>query len=103
MSGHKSPSELKREVQAKKRIRQNKKRNLRNKTLKSAYNTELKKFLSLIEEKNKDVLKEKLPFVHKIIDKAYSKGIISKNAASRKKSRFTILINKTITPAPENA
>ena len=76
-------------VSAIKRIRQNKKKNLRNRMMKSRYRTELKKFLELVsDEKNKGGKESQLSFIHKIIDKARTKGIISKNAASRKKSQM---------------
>lgn len=85
MANHKS---------ALKRNRQNIKRNQRNTALRSAYRTELKKFLVLVEEKNMESLTKTLPAIHKAVDKACSKGLISKNAASRKKSRLSILVNK---------
>lgn len=84
MANHKS---------ALKRNRQNIKRNLRNSALRSAFRTELKKFMVLVEEKNSELSKQ-LPHIHKVIDKACTKGILTKNAASRKKSRLTILVNK---------
>lgn len=84
MANHKS---------ALKRNKQNIKRNLRNSNLRSAYRTELKKFMALIEAKSSE-LSTQLPHIHKVIDKAYSKGILTKNAASRKKSRLSQLVNK---------
>jgi len=69
----------------KKRIRQDSKRNVRNKSLKS----ELKTTLKSIE--NGDVSSETKNQALKSLDVAYSKGIISKNYRDRNKSRISIL------------
>jgi len=79
-----------------KRARQNIKRNLRNRSLLSHYRTEIKKFVTLIEGKSIEECQKKLPLIHKTIDKMETKGVISKNAASRKKSRLTIQLNKMV-------
>ncbi len=71
---------------AKKRIKQNQKRRLRNKSYKSFLRTITKKYLRENDpEKKKDLLKE----VYSAYDKAVSKGILHKNTASRKKSKLT--------------
>ncbi len=86
-------------ISAIKRIRQNRKKNLRNRMVRSRYKTELNKFLEFVsDKKNKEVkeLQQQLSFIHKIIDKARTKGIISKNSASKKKSQMANqLKNKT--------
>ena len=69
----------------KKRIRQDSKRNVRNKSLKS----ELKTTLKSIE--NGDVSSETKNQALKSLDVAYSKGIISKNFRDRNKSRISSL------------
>jgi len=69
-----------------KRNRQNEKRALRNKTTRSQMRTYTKKAL---EAAGTDQADESLRLAVKYIDKAASKGIIHKNAASRKKSRLT--------------
>ena len=66
----------------KKRIRQDLKRNVRNKSLKS----ELKTTLKSIE--NGDVSSETKNQALKSLDVAFSKGVISKNYRDRNKSRF---------------
>ena len=48
----------------------------------------------LVSEKKYSEAKKILPLVYKNLDKTAKKGIIKKNAASRKKSRITKLINK---------
>ena len=84
---------------AAKRARQNVKRRLRNRALKSSYRTEIKKFVKLVQEKKVDDAKQMLPAIHKVIDKTCSKGALPKNAASRKKSKMTTLLNKAIAEA----
>ena len=69
----------------KKRIRQDSKRNVRNKSLKS----ELKTTLKSIE--NGDVSSETKNQALKSLDVAFSKGVISKNFRDRNKSRISRL------------
>ena len=69
----------------KKRIRQDSKRNVRNKSLKS----ELKTTLKAIE--NGDVSSETKNLALKSLDVAFSKGVISKNYRDRNKSRISSL------------
>ena len=69
----------------KKRIRQDSKRNVRNKSLKS----ELKTTLKSIE--NGDVSSETKNEALKSLDVAFSKGVISKNYRDRNKSRISSL------------
>ena len=69
----------------KKRIRQDSKRNVRNKSLKS----ELKTTLKSIE--NGDVSSETKNQALKSLDVAFSKGVISKNFRNRNKSRISSL------------
>ena len=67
----------------KKRIRQDKKRNLRNKSIK----TELKTILKSVEDNTVENKSNAL----KTLDTAYSKGIITKNFRDRNKSRISQL------------
>ena len=69
----------------KKRIRQDSKRNVRNKSLKS----ELKTTLKSIEDG--DVSSETKNQALKSLDVAFSKGVISKNYRDRNKSRISSL------------
>ena len=73
-----------------KRNRQNEKRALANKAVRSKMRTYTKKAL---ESAGTDSSAEDLRLAIKHIDKAASKGIIHKNAAARKKSRLTKAIN----------
>ena len=79
---------------AAKRARQNIKRRLRNRDVRSTYRTALKQFSALIESGKIDEAKAALPALHKNIDTASTKGVITKENASRKKSRVTLMLNK---------
>jgi small subunit ribosomal protein S20 len=79
---------------AEKRARQNKKRQLRNVSVKSRVKTRLKAVLSVVGEKKKDDSREALAKAIAVIDKAASKGVLHKNTASRKISRLTRKVNQ---------
>ena len=77
----------KKKSSAEKRHRKSEERRLRNKSAKSAVKTSVKKFVSLAQKKDAEAevaLREMI----KKIDTAAGKGIITKNAAARKKSRM---------------
>ena len=69
----------------KKRIRQDSKRNVRNKSLKSELKTTLKSL------ENSEVSSEAKNQALKSLDVAFSKGVISKNYRDRNKSRISSL------------
>ena len=71
----------------KKRIRQDNKRNIRNKTAKTYLKTSLK---SIYDDENNLVLENKSEVIRNL-DKAYSDGIISKNFRDRNKSKISKL------------
>ena len=73
---------------AAKRMRQEKKRRMRNRIYKKRIKTAYKKVLSLIEEGNKEILKQAFSEFQSICDKAVKKHVIHKNNAARKKSRL---------------
>lgn len=79
---------------AKKRLRQNIKRNLRNRSHKSALRTQLKKFFTLLKEGNVQVAEEELRLTVKKLDKGVVKGILDKGTANRRKSRLTKKLNQ---------
>ncbi len=76
-----------------KRQRQEEKRRKRNKMVKSAIKTLIKKVKKAALEKSPE-LENYLREAIKAIDKAASKGIIHKNTAARKKSRLQTFVNK---------
>ena len=71
----------------KKRIRQDEKKNLRNKAAKTSLKSSLK---SIYDEENNLVIENKEEVIRKL-DIAYSNGIISKNFRDRNKSRISKL------------
>lgn len=74
---------------AKKRILVNNKKNLRNRSIKSALKTVLKKFNTAVAEGNKELAASMLPTVISAVDKAAAKGVMHKNAANRKKAELS--------------
>jgi small subunit ribosomal protein S20 len=78
---------VKKSSSAGKRHRKSEERRLRNKSAKSAVRSSVKKFVSLAQKKDPQA-EAALREMIKKIDTAAGKGIISKNAAARKKSRM---------------
>ncbi len=79
---------------AKKALRQNVRRKAGNLVYKNKIKDLLKEVKALVSEKKLKEAKDLLPQIYKALDKAAKVGVIKKNAASRKKSRITKLINK---------
>lgn len=77
-----------------KRIRQNEKRRLRNKAVRSEIKTRIKRVKAAVLEGDNQALEEKLRVATKRIDKAASKGIIHKNKAARLKSQLHRCVSK---------
>lgn len=86
----------KRNLSALKRVRQAEKRQLRNKSVKTAIKTATKRVITAVEEKDREKVQKELLEATKIISLAASKGIIHRNAASRKISRLTVIANKVL-------
>ena len=80
-------------LSTKKRLRQSRKKQVQNKANRTRVKTQLKKVRSTAEESGADA-KKILPETYAVIDKAVKKGILSKNAAARHKSRLTKLSNQ---------
>ncbi|MHA1472974.1 MAG: 30S ribosomal protein S20 [Promethearchaeota archaeon] len=79
---------------AKKALRQSEKRRLRNIHKRRKIKKTLKELEKFIDGKKIKEARELLPKTYKLIDKAAKTGLIKENAAARKKSRLTRLINK---------
>lgn len=79
---------------AKKRILVINKKTLRNKMIKSAVKTSIKKVVIACQAGNKAQAQAALVAATKAIDMACTKGVYHKNNASRKKSRLAKLVNK---------
>lgn len=80
---------------AKKALRQNKTRRVRNIRKIVSYKASVKDFRKLIAAGKKDDAKKMLPKVYQNLDKAVKSGVIKKNKASRLKSSATLLLQKT--------
>ncbi|MEK6812956.1 MAG: 30S ribosomal protein S20 [Nanoarchaeota archaeon] len=80
---------------AKKARRQNAVKRLKNFKRKSAFKTLLKQEEKLIDQKSFEEAQKLLPQLYKALDKAAARGVIKKNTAARKKSRFTKLLQGT--------
>jgi small subunit ribosomal protein S20 len=77
---------------AKKRLRQNVVRRERNRAVKSAVKTQIKKVLSAIDDGNVELAETEYRAAAKQIDRAGARRVIHKNAAARKKSRLQKII-----------
>ncbi|MDO5346746.1 MAG: 30S ribosomal protein S20 [Lachnospiraceae bacterium] len=78
---------------AKKRILVTKTRNERNKAIKSAVKTAIKKVDAAVAANDKEAASAALLAATSAIDKAATKGVYHKNTASRKISRLTKAVN----------
>jgi len=79
---------------AKKALRQNKRRRVRNVRQSRSLKDEVKSLKKLVIAKDKKGANETLPKVYKALDKAVKTNLIKKNTASRMKSRLTKTVNK---------
>ena len=78
---------------AKKRILVAKTRNERNKSIKSAVKTAIKKVEAAVAEKDKAAAQAALVSATSVIDKAAKKGVYHKNNAARKVARLAKAVN----------
>ena len=79
---------------AKKANRQSKRRKEQNSVYKNKIKVLVKEFRSLVLGKKLDDAKKLLPKIYQALDKAAKVNVLKKNTASRKKSRFTKLVDK---------
>lgn len=73
---------------ASKRLRQTKVRQARNKTIKTAMRTQVKKVLTAVSDGDNEKAEVEFKLAAKKLDQAGAKGVIHKNVAGRKKSRL---------------
>ena len=78
---------------AKKRVLVNQKKADRNKSIKSAVKTSIKKVEAAVVSKNKEAAVAALANAISTIDKAATKGVYHKNNAARKVSRLSKAVN----------
>lgn len=81
---------------AKKRLKQNKRANIQNRSIKSEIKTFAKKVEASLDEKD---LKKTIS----LLDEAARKRVIHRNKASRLKSRLTKLVNQKASGTPQGA
>ena len=62
--------------------------------IKSATKTAMKKVVVAVEANDKAAAQAALTSAISALDRAYTKGIVSKNSCARKKSSLTRLVNK---------
>ena len=91
MAGKKSSAE--------KRHAQSEVRRLHNKAIKSTCRTYAKQFVEAVQAKDKALAETRLKTLVSELDSARSKGVLTRNAVSRKKSRMMKLFNVTFAEA----
>ncbi|HLM84001.1 MAG TPA: 30S ribosomal protein S20 [Candidatus Bathyarchaeia archaeon] len=80
---------------AKKYLKASKKRAAQNLKIKKTYRAAMKNVRELSKEDKTDEAKKTFPAMQKAIDKAAKVGVITKNAAARKKSRLVKMLKKS--------
>jgi small subunit ribosomal protein S20 len=71
-----------------KRHRQSESHRLRNKSVRSAVKSQIKKFLDAVEKKDRSAAEAEFKQVSSLLDSAAGKGVYHKNNTARKKSRL---------------
>ena len=79
---------------AKKRVLVTKSKTLQNKIFRTQLKTDIKKFQAAVAAGDNALAQETYKAAVKKIDQAAARNIIHKNAAARKKSQFTKILNK---------
>lgn len=80
---------------AEKRHAQSEVRRLHNKAIKSTCKTYAKQFVEAVQAKDQKLAEETYKKLQKELDSARTKGVLTRNAVSRKKSRMMNLYNVT--------
>jgi small subunit ribosomal protein S20 len=76
-----------------KRMRKSEEQRQRNRAVKSALKTQMKKFNTAMEAGEKPTAAEEFARASRELDKAASKGVIHRNKAANKKSRMSRSLN----------
>ena len=80
--------------QQKKRVLTNEKRRQRNKSVRSATRTEIRKFREAVAAGDKAAAEKQLRVASRALDKSVSKGVFHRNNAANKKSGMATAFNK---------
>lgn len=86
-------------LSAKKRIRQNAKRNARNRWRKEQIKDVVKTFQEAVHDGDQDRMATALTACYKQLDKVAAKGTIHKKTADRRKARLAKAMNKALEKA----
>jgi len=86
---------------AKKRMRQNVKRRLHNRRVKSTVRTQLGKFRSALERGDAEAARQEFLAAARSLDKAVTRGVVHKRTAARRKSRLAAKLNQLAASAPQ--
>ena len=78
---------------AKKRVLVIEKKTMRNKAIKSALKTQVKKFLTAVEAGDKETATKLFPETVSAIDAAVTKGVLHKNNANNRKAKLAKKLN----------
>ena len=80
--------------QQKKSVLTNEKRRMRNKSVRSATRTEIRKFREAVESGDKAAAEAQLRVASRKLDKAVTKGVFHRNSVANKKSNMARALNK---------
>ena len=78
---------------ARKRMRQNDRRNLKNRAEKGIVKAQVKKVLAAVDAKDKAAAEKEFQAATKLLDRAGDKHVVHKNFSARKKSALAKKIN----------
>ena len=83
-------------LSAKKRIKQNERNRVRNRSRKAVIKTETRKLLDAIHDGELQQARDLFVRVTKTIDQVAAKGTLHRNTAARRKSRLALRLNAAI-------
>ena len=78
----------------KKRVKTNEKARIRNKSIRSAVRTEMRKFRETVTAGDKAAAEQQLRVASRSLDKAVTKGVFHRNSAANHKSNMARAFNK---------
>lgn len=88
---------------AKKRLRQNKKRNEHNREIKKDIKIQIKELFRALKADDQDAIQKELKLCTKKLDKAAGKRIIHPNKVARRKSQLAKAVKAKLSTASEEA
>ncbi len=85
---------------AKKRLRQNEKRRLHNRAVKSRLRTEENKFNRMVLRGTPEDAAKQLALLTRMLHRAAARNVVHRNLAARKQAKFQRRLDQLRTPAP---